>query len=201
MKIESLFPTPVYKDKVMHSLSEEEQTVIKNGNYSLGTSGTHSDFEYRYLDNPVFKNLKNELQKHVNEYAKTIFKYNLDVYITQSWININPPGSHHSMHTHSNSVFSGVYYITVPAGANTISFHSPIKNMFFIEPEEWNSFNSPVWSIGVEEGQVILFPSSLYHEVTLNVTNQTRICIAFNTFLRGEIGEKTANRSNYQVII
>jgi ectoine hydroxylase-related dioxygenase (phytanoyl-CoA dioxygenase family) len=42
----------------------------------------------------------------------------------------------------------------------------------------------------VKTGTVILFPSSLDHSVAENKTNNTRICIGFNSFVRGSFGQQ-----------
>jgi uncharacterized protein (TIGR02466 family) len=198
--LELLFPVGIYKSKVDYTLSKEETNKIKNGKYTEGHNKTYSDFDFRFLDNPIFANLKKELQVHVNNYTKDIFKYDAEVYITQSWLNVNPPGSSHTIHNHSNSVFSGVYYITLPKGVPFLTFYSPIKHMFHFTPTEWNTYNSNAWTIGLEEKDVVIFPSTIQHEVLTNTTNADRICIAFNTFVRGYIGDKGINESNYQYI-
>ena len=198
--LELLFPMALYKAKVDHTLSKEEVDTIKNGKYTEGHNRTYSDFNFRFLDNPIFTKLKKELQVHVDNYAKDIFKYDSEIYITQSWLNFNPPGSSHTVHNHSNSVFSGVYYITLPKGAPFLTFYSPIKHMFHFEPTEYNSYNANVWTVALEEKDVVIFPSTIQHEVLTNNSGEDRICIAFNTFVRGYVGDKRTNESNYQII-
>ena len=39
-----------------------------------------------------------------------------------------------------------------------------------------------------EKNQMVLFPSSMYHEAPTNVNDETRITLSFNTFIRGELG-------------
>jgi len=196
--IELLFPTTIYKSKIDHTFSETEKERITSNQYQRTSNGTFSDFDFRFLDESCFLDLKKKLQTHVDYYTKEIFKYSCEIYITQSWININPPGSYHNLHNHSNSIFSGVYYVTVPDNAPFLSFDSPIRNLLHIEPSEWNQYNSPWWTIEVKEQDVVIFPSSVRHEVLENCTKETRISIAFNTFVRGEIGKK--HSSNYQII-
>ena len=198
--LELLFPMALYKAKVSHTFSKEEVDKIKNGKYTEGNNRTYSDFDFRFLDNPIFTKLKKELQVHVDNYAKDIFKYDSEIYITQSWLNFNPPGSSHTVHTHSNSVFSGVYYITLPKGAPFLTFYSPIKHMFHFEPTEYNSYNANVWTVALEETDVVIFPSTIQHEVLTNNSSEDRICIAFNTFVRGYVGDKGPFDSNYQII-
>jgi cupin superfamily acireductone dioxygenase involved in methionine salvage len=52
---------------------------------------------------------------------------------------------------------------------------------------EWNA---NVVKVGVEEGDLIIFPSWMKHDVSLNETkNRERISLSFNTFPIGEMGE------------
>jgi uncharacterized protein (TIGR02466 family) len=198
--IELLFPIGLYKSKVDHIFSKKETDKIKNEKYLLGHNKTYTNFDYRFLDNLIFSKLKNKLQLHVDNYTKDVFKYDAEIYITQSWINVNPPGTCHTAHNHSNSVFSGVYYVTLPKGSPFLTFQNPLEHMFSFTPTEWNSYNSNVWTVGVEEKDVVIFPSKINHEVLTNNTDETRVSIAFNTFVRGYVGDKGTNESNYQII-
>ena len=54
---------------------------------------------------------------------------------------------------------------------------------------ERNIFNTDLINVEVEKNQMILFPSSIYHEGSpTNVNDETRITLSFNTFIRGELG-------------
>ena len=57
--------------------------------------------------------------------------------------------------------------------------------------KQWNVYNSNLWWFPVETGQLILFPSSLTHSVETKKGNNTRISLAFNTFVKGTIGNNT----------
>jgi len=195
-KIENLFPTGIYKSKVNYTLSVKEKKCIENLQFNQGSNDTFSDYNYFFLNNPVFSKLKKQLQVHLNTYTKDVFKYDCEVYISSSWLNLNPPGTGHHLHNHTNSVFSGVYYITLPSGSPFLNFHSPINHMFFFNPTEYNDYNSNCVTLHLEEKDVVIFPSTLYHEVLKNNTSQNRLSIAFNTFVRGYIGEKLINNKH-----
>ena len=38
---------------------------------------------------------------------------------------MNAPGAAHGLHSHPNNFLSGVYYVRVPSGGDTINFHDP----------------------------------------------------------------------------
>ena len=49
----------------------------------------------------------------------------------------------------------------------------------------------------VESGDLVLFPSSFQHEVPQTTSKETRISIAFNTFIRGYLGDETSSTALY----
>jgi predicted 2-oxoglutarate/Fe(II)-dependent dioxygenase YbiX len=58
-----------------------------------------------------------------------------------------------------------------------------------IFPQQWNIFNTGDCTQSVSSGDLILFPSSLFHAVSPTTKKDTRISLAFNVFAKGEIGE------------
>jgi len=192
--IHPLFPTPVYKTKIKVSdvLKTSLESYFENFQYTKGKSGTWypNPTIYNLIDADIFSDLKNQFQEHLNVYTKEVFKYDVDSYITQSWINLNPPGSYHSLHYHTNSLFSGVYYFDVPDDVPGIAFENSRKHCVEIFPTEWNEYNVHSYNFSVAEGDLILFPSHMYHEVLENTSDKTRVSIAFNSFLKGKIGSK-----------
>jgi uncharacterized protein (TIGR02466 family) len=102
--------------------------------------------------------------------------------VTGCWANINPRGSGHKSHVHPNNFLSGVYYLKVPPGSGTISFHEPRPQAHQFAPRaiEYNAFNSVSQSLPVEEGRLILFPAWLPHSVVPNPSDDVRISVSFN---------------------
>ena len=49
-----------------------------------------------------------------------------------------------------------------------------------------------------EVGRLVIFPSSMVHDVDNNESNKDRVTISFNTFIRGEMGEP--ENSNHLII-
>jgi ectoine hydroxylase-related dioxygenase (phytanoyl-CoA dioxygenase family) len=52
-----------------------------------------------------------------------------------------------------------------------------------------NVYNTPITSVTPAQNEVFLFSSRLTHTVDPNVTGQTRYAIAFNTFIKGKLGD------------
>ncbi len=102
--------------------------------------------------------------------------------ITGCWANINPRGSGHKAHTHPNNFLSGVYYLKVPEGAGSISFHDPRAQANAVVPRPLtnNPFNSISQTLPVQEGRMVLFPAWLVHSVVPNPAEDVRISVSFN---------------------
>jgi len=49
-----------------------------------------------------------------------------------------------------------------------------------------------------EVGRLVIFPSSMVHDVDKNKSNKDRTTISFNTFIKGEMGEP--ENSNHLII-
>ena len=112
----------------------------------------------------------------------------LDFYITQSWLNITKPGEFAYPHFHDNSIISGVFYVSTIENDN-ILFSDPFYKM-----EGLKLNNRTVCRFGVKDYQLIIFPSWLLHGVELNESAKgDRISIAFNTFVKGNVGERDNN--------
>ena len=54
--------------------------------------------------------------------------------------------------------------------------------------EKQNIFNTPVNVIEPRSNEILLFPSELNHLVEPNQSNQPRHSIAFNCFVKGQLG-------------
>ena len=105
---------------------------------------------------------------------------------TGCWANIGTPGSPHKMHSHPNNFLSAVYYVTAPDGGNVISFHDPRPQRAVISPSprEMSAENAGKADLTVGQGDLVVFPSWLFHSVPPNTSEQNRISIAFNFMFR-----------------
>jgi uncharacterized protein (TIGR02466 family) len=189
-----LFPTPVYISRLNRKLTKEELLFINKTKLDVykNLSNTTSNDSY-ILNQKVFNLLKEDLYLRVQYYFKKILLYYDAVipYITQSWLNYTEKDQHHHEHTHANSLVSGVLYINSDEKFDKIKF---LKKDSYqtIKPEikDWNLYNSDSWSFPVKTGDIILFPSSLNHMVDVKQGTNTRISLAFNTFIKGNLGQK-----------
>ena len=204
-KIESLFPTPVFCTELGEGISAEQLDYVQScsKNVIINTGHNTSGWDVRVLDNPVMANIKELIQSSLDTYVREIDSPKLDVkpYITQSWFNYTIPGQTHHKHFHPNSYLSGVFYINADKESDKIFFHKEGYNRIYLDTENYNTFNSGSWWFPVGTGDLVLFQSSLQHSVVSTVNTGTRISIAFNSFIKGQLsGVQSTNKDQYFTI-
>jgi uncharacterized protein (TIGR02466 family) len=196
MELITIFPTTIGKFKLDRNISDDEMSVayeeekvshINSGDNFIGKSSY-------ILESPKLKNLKEFLEKSLNEFFYTLhggYDDSVSMYITQSWFNYTKQNQSHHRHSHQNSIISGVFYFNVDMNSDSINMHT--KNFLQgdhinIPPKEVNIYNTERISLPVETGMLYLFNSKIQHDVSLIKNNDTRMSLAFNSFVRGRIG-------------
>lgn len=104
------------------------------------------------------------------------------VEITGCWATVLAAGAAHRTHSHPNNFLSGVYYVRIGPGADTINFHDPRPQSGVIRPPvvELTAENTDQVVVRVTDGTLLLFPSYLEHSVDANASGQERISLSFN---------------------
>lgn len=151
---------------------------------------------------PEFKELRDWIEVRLNHYFHEICQVDetrVQLYITQSWINFQRKGVSRGVHSHSNSVVSGVFYIK---GTKDIPIRFQRPNLVFgnqiIPPiKKTNGYNAEHVSLKNSLNKLILFPSNLLHAVPENTDEEVRISLAFNTFIKGKLGYNDALNNLY----
>ena len=195
--IHSIFPIPIYTTKMNRGFTKQElQFVKKQKKHCINNKGNINTKDNYILNRKQFKNIKKFLDKCCKDYLDTIIcpKNNVELYITQSWLNYTEANQYHHRHEHPNSVVSGVLYFDSDIKNDKILFTSS-KGYQQIKPEidntKWNLWNSGTWFFSVETGNLFMFPSSTTHQVESKKGTNTRISLAFNTFYKGTVGSNS----------
>ena len=185
-----LFPTPLliipYEESIdkelayLKTISYREQK--SNGNY-------RSDDSY-LLRSEEFKNIKTFLSESVDKFTKNVFNSKQRLVITQCWANRNPKGSKHHEHVHPNSIISGVMYFQINEKSPPIQFSKSTQDGMKLDPIKFTHINSESFMLPCKPGELILFPSSLKHSVPINMSEEDRISISFNTFCIDTLGSE-----------
>ena len=191
--IHSVFPTPIYTTKIDRPFTKQElQFVKEQKKHCSKNDGNISSKDNYILNRKEFKNIKKFLDKCCKDYLNRIIgpKNNIELYITQSWLNYTEVNQYHHRHEHPNSVTSGVLYFDSDVKNDKILFSKGGYRQIFpeIDDTKFNLWNSDTWFFPVETGNLFMFPSSTTHQVETKQGNNTRISLAFNTFYKGSVG-------------
>ena len=98
------------------------------------------------------------------------------------WAIINKKNSFNVMHNHQNCYFSAAYYVKKPINSGDITFFDPneAKTYRFPKKEKNSNYTTEAVTIRPEEGDLLIFPSYLYHEVGTNLSDKERVVVSFN---------------------
>lgn len=194
MHIRPLFPIPLGSVSLNRKFSTEEISFIESLDFiKKGEQNNKRSKDSYILENEVLKDLKSFILTNINLYllATNPLPKNVEIYITQSWVNHNSANEAHVEHYHQNSVVSGVLYFDVDPLIDSIIFLNFPKSVAIeYEPTHWNEFNSDILVHPVKNGQLLLFPSNLIHKVDATNSVAQRISLSFNTFLKGHLGDE-----------
>ncbi len=192
--VENLFPIAVYRNNINRNFTEQElQFVNDQQNNCIKNEGNiHTEDNY-ILDKKQFKNIKIFLENCCKDYLEKIIcpENNIELYITQSWLNYTKENQYHHKHLHSNSIISGVLYFNCN-NDNIKFYNSNINHTLKPLIKKYNFWNSETWTFPTKTGELFMFPSSLNHGVDVKKGDNIRISLSFNTFYKGVLGSDTA---------
>lgn len=185
-----IFPEPVGKLALGRKFTREEIDFV-NLQPTYSNVGNSTSNRSDVLADPIMSSIRRFTEESLDRYFKEVYSPRdpVSLRITQSWLNYSQPGQYHHRHSHSNSFISGVLYVKAAKDRDKIYFYKKPSGKLSIPTKNNNLFNSTLWWVEVETGDLLLFPSDLEHSVA-NVEVENRISLSFNTFPVGSIGEE-----------
>jgi len=177
-----IFPTPILITKYESSLVDELKHINTLEWIEQKANSNFKSKDTYLLNHEQFKNIKNFIYESLNKFTQNIFESNQRLVVTQCWLNKNPKGSKHHEHVHPNSIISGVFYFKQDPKLPPISFSKSIQSAMKLDPKKYNNLNSETFLLPCTDGELILFPSNLKHSVPINMGDEPRISMSFNTF-------------------
>ena len=189
-KAHNIWPTPIYENEILVKdewlefckVVDCKRTNDDNGFISLGS---------HVLDNIVLQELKKELIHHVSIFTKHQLNIVNKFKMTSSWVTKHEKGDFAQIHSHKNSLISGVYYLQTTNNCGDIIFNRDhfLSESFMFDLQEQTMLNSFRYKIPVETGKLLIFPSTVKHGTPkMPIDNFERIAISFNMFLTGTVG-------------
>jgi uncharacterized protein (TIGR02466 family) len=186
-----LFVEPFFRASIAGSISPEQIEFIQGLKMVNNTENLISENLYIF-EEPQLKSIKDAVQEALDIYAREVLCIPQRLYVTQSWSLTNNPHVGMHGHSHSNSILSGsLYYCELPTPPGSMAFTRHVSYQQIDLPPETqkrNIYNSPINRITPKQNDLLLFSSRLTHMVEANTTDRPRHAIAFNTFVKGKLG-------------
>jgi hypothetical protein len=85
-------------------------------------------------------------------------------------------------------VLNGTVDFTIDPSVPPIVFKSDRRNAILVDHQQQNIFTAGTFSFSPRASVMILFPSSVERYVPVNDSDLPRVSLAFNTFVRSELG-------------
>lgn len=186
-----LFPTPVHYFKDV--LSPEQLATIKRhcmeadvGGHGAFVGQTKSSFstesqfveelELRYA---ILKGLKSGLSALIADYGRELGFEN--VTMTNSWFNVQYPGSLLKHHVHPQSTVSAAFCIDADDKSSKLFLENPNPFLHLTRPDIYNEYTFEFAKFALAPGDLVLFPSWIKHGSGFE-TNESasRIVISIN---------------------
>ena len=180
----SLFPTII--NSFEFDMDEKEYNLVINKLNNIEKSREEliiQTTDNLFIDIPKFANSIGIITEKICEDLN--YKYE-SIEMTGMWANKLIKGEVHPPHTHSNNIFSGVYYLE---GGSQIQFFDPRPqaSVLQIDVTKVTQSNASMLAFDSQKGAGLIFPRWLTHWVP--VTDKTRISISWNILLRGDYGQ------------
>lgn len=191
------WPTPmlrrIYPDSA--GMNERLRTEIlrrrelSNGLIGSLVDGWQSEHKLLFWDGPDIQQLRAWFEEAVLALTTRTCRGDVRGKLhLAAWANVCSTGHYHTVHAHSNSMWSGVYYVSMSSPPPRQPRSGVIE---FLDPRDCagaiaypgNVFGENI-PFRPEPGMLLVFPSWLKHYVHPNAGPEERISISFNaTFL------------------
>ena len=97
------------------------------------------------------------------------------------WFSEMTNGDEHQRHNHTNSVFSGIFYLSVPENNSPIIFFDPRDHEKYVRIEQ--TLDTSNYIIHPKNGLCMIWPSWLEHQVPKNdKLTEPRITAVFDAY-------------------
>ena len=197
--ISMLFSVPVMEiqlDLDLEKLTEfafQMQSKDKKGVQASNIGGWQSN-NIKEEIHEEFNRLKIKINQYLQIYHSKIFKNikfkgNVIQDLGNVWVNINEKYHYNESHINSFSTLSGTFYIKHDGSTENgdVEFKHP-KHLYMSNVhwpvglvEKYNNVTTPYIKFTPKPNMLMIFPSWLEHKVKINLKDNSRITVAFNS--------------------
>ena len=135
-----VFPTALHIFN--HSMEQEEKQLMLDSikgtrnKETVAVAGLSKHTKNNLHKTPEFAKLRNTINDATYEVTKKMgYKYD-SLEMTGMWGNALPKGNAHAPHTHSNHLFSGVFYVQSDELSSPIQFFDPRPQSTVMRPSK-----------------------------------------------------------------
>lgn len=187
-----MFAEPYCRAGIAGVISAEQIAYLKSLPL-IDRGGNYFSENFYILEDPKLRSIKGAIDEALAIYARDVLAIPQTFYITQSWTQVQNPNLGMPGLSFANSIVSGVLYYDAPTSPPPSIVFSRFDTYQQIElkpdADRRNAFNVRTSRIQPNTNEVVLFASRLTHLVDPNLTGQQRFSIAFNTFVKGKLGD------------
>ena len=165
------------KDKLLSELTDDKLSQPKEWNCSVQSSfETDNNFSWDYFYECIQPNLL-DMHQQLNGNPHTN-----SIVMTEAWLNKYERGDSQEVHTHigaDNCTFSCSYFAQYALNDARFLFYDPDQTKHLGNySKHYSTVNT--WFPDVQEGDIIIFPSWLHHQVEPHRSDTTRITVSAN---------------------
>ena len=198
VKCEYFFPKPIWRTSlprdvalgpIVDQIYKLEKSTESRHRSNKGPLNFQSgDFEYHAdrKDDPI-----NDLLFHIGTLVQAIHQSDRkgEVILSNAWFNINRKDGLNLPHTHPGSMYSGVIWLKASEGSGEFVINESDDRMMLQSESFYGRFQDPKqipphwnieWFFPPKEGDILVFPSFLSHQVLPNNNEDDRISLSFN---------------------
>ena len=177
----SLLLKELLKDIEKEEISKRTQSRLHHGTQSSGNLFKRSERSFKTLSKLIARAINDYYEQNKYKDKQSIFvnQFPEKVDFNSSWYVKMQSGGHLDSHIHEEGWVSGSVYLSIPKekkdpneGAIELSLHGDNY------PKQHDNF--PAKTYPVKVGDVVFFPSSVFHRTIPFSSNEERICIAFD---------------------
>lgn len=179
-------PGSTLRKQLLHDIestdiAERVQGMLHYGKQSAGNLFKRPEASFKQLAALVIQEFINYKNTFSDADCELIKSFPDDLEFTSSWYVKMQQGGHLTPHIHEVGWISGAVYLAMPVhngneGAFEYSSHG---DNYPIQPSK-TPLSFPSESTLPKVGDIVLFPSSLFHRTIPFNSDETRICIAFD---------------------